>query len=99
MQNGSLTEVTTPRQAANGTRMFFCSNTNCYYGSYASGYIRRGIPTNIPGSSTSHIFYQLNKKPRVRDWEAVSRILIPNEAHRVAELDRLSRYYNIRSHP
>ena len=93
MQNGSLTEVTTPRQAANGTRMFFCSNTNCYYGSYASGYIRRGIPTNIPGSSTSHIFYQLNKKPRV------NRILIPSEAHRLAELDRQSRYYNTCFHP
>ena len=62
MQNVFLTEVTTPRQAANGTRMFFCSDSGCYYGSYASGYIRRGIPTNIPGSSRSHIFYQLNKK-------------------------------------
>ena len=93
MQNVSLTEVTTPRQAANGTRMFFCSNTNCYYGSYASGYIRRGIPTNIPGSSTSHIFYQLNKKSRG------NRILIANETDRLAEIDRQSRYYNTCFHP
>ena len=93
MQNGSLTEVTTSRQAANGTRMFFCSASNCYYGSYASGYIRRGIPTNISGSATSHIFYQLNKKSRG------NRILIPSEAHRLAELDRQSLYYNTCFHP
>ena len=88
MQNVFLTEVTTPRQAANGTRMFFCSASNCYYGSYASGYIRRGIPTNVPGSSPSHIFYQLNKKSKG------NRILIPSEVNRLAELDRQSRYYN-----
>ena len=93
MQNGSLTEVTTTRQAANGTRMFFCSASNCYYGSYASGYIRRGIPTNVPGGPVSHIFYQLNKKSRG------NRILIHSEAHRLAELDRQSRYYNTCFHP
>jgi hypothetical protein len=93
MQNVFLTEVTTPRQAANGTRMFFCSDSGCYYGSYASGYIRRGIPTNIPGSNRSHIFYQLNKKSKG------TRILIPNEADRLVELDRQSRYYNTCFHP
>ena len=93
MKNAFLTEVTTSRQAANGTRMFFCSDSKCYYGSYASGYIRRGIPTNVPSRGTSHNFYQLNKKSKG------NRILIPNEAARLAELDRQSCYYNTCFHP
>ena len=48
-------EITTPRQAKNGTRMFQCFQTGDLYGSYASGYVRRKS-----ASSNSRRFYQLN---------------------------------------
>ena len=44
----NLTEITTPRQKQNGTRMFQCSRTNTQYGSYSSGYVRRIINYTIP---------------------------------------------------
>ena len=109
MRNKDLTEVTTARQKANGTRMFHCSRTNTYYGSYQSGYIRRGIPTNVPGGDRTHIFYQLNKttstyissyyyydeKPR----KVRNRKLIFSPTERLIEIDRLSSQYRTCFHP
>ena len=34
-------EITTPRQAKNGTRAFKCNRTGYTYTSYSSGYVRR----------------------------------------------------------
>ena len=39
--NKHLTEVTTTDQKKRGTRMFYCSLNDVYYGSYASGDVRR----------------------------------------------------------
>ena len=50
-----LIEVTSQRQADNGTQMYFDPVTNHFYGSYESGYVRR-IP-NIDGFP-SHIKYK-----------------------------------------
>jgi hypothetical protein len=52
--NTNLIEITTQRQLKNGTRMFKCTRTGAYYGSYASGYVRRKVNANSQ-------FYQLNK--------------------------------------
>jgi hypothetical protein len=41
MFNKDLIEITTPRQAKNGTRAWKCSRTGALYGSYASGSVRR----------------------------------------------------------
>ena len=53
--NSNLIEITTPIQSKNGTRMFKCTRTGAYYGSYTSGYVRRK-------ESEHRMFYQLNKK-------------------------------------
>jgi hypothetical protein len=37
----NLIEITSPRQAKNGTRQFYCPRNRCCYASYASGYVRR----------------------------------------------------------
>jgi hypothetical protein len=53
--DSSLVETTSPQQQKNGTRMFKCTRTGAFYGSYASGYVRRKVNEN-------RMFYQLNKK-------------------------------------
>lgn len=87
MNNTDLTEITNTRQANNGTRMFRCNRTNTEYGSYASGYIRRGIPSNIPSNAGNFIFYQINPQSNG------NRVMIESEADRLAEIDRLSSLY------
>ena len=93
MNNTDLTEITNARQANNGTRMFRCSRTNTIYGSYASGYIRRGIPSNIPSNAGNFIVYQINPKTNG------NRVMITSEADRLAEIDRLSSRYRTCFHP
>lgn len=109
MRNKDLTEVTTARQKANGTRMFHCSRTNTYYGSYASGYIRRGIPSNFPSPGATHIFYQINKTTSSyissyysfddKPYKVRSRALIASPTERLMEIDRLSSHYQTCFHP
>lgn len=93
MNNKDLTEITNTRQANNGTRKFFCNRTNTEYGSYASGYIRRGIPSNIPSNAGNFIYYQINPKSNGKH------VMITSEADRLAEIDRLSSHYRTCFHP
>ena len=66
-------EITTPRQAKNGTRMFLCERTGARYGSYASGYVRREIDVTFPIFHPVKGFidrtiskqYQINPRPFV----------------------------------
>tara|TARA_B000000557_G_scaffold259061_1_gene254367 strand:- start:2822 stop:3097 length:276 start_codon:yes stop_codon:yes gene_type:complete len=74
-------EITTPRQAKNGTRAFLCSRTGATYTSYASGYVCRQ-------KSKVHASYQLNKKYKIKidktSYTSTKRVLIPNESDRLA---------------
>ena len=90
----NLTEITTPRQSKNGTRMFRCTQTGDLYGSYASGYVRRKS-----ASAESQRFYQLNPVNVTKQTRKLSngfeyinsqykRIMIPNEADRLALIQR-----------
>jgi hypothetical protein len=62
-----LIEVTTQRQADNGTQCFHDPMTSCDYLSYASGYVRRKYKTTC-GRNGKRFFtiYQLNKKRMVQ---------------------------------
>ena len=86
-------EITTPRQAKNGTRAFLCERTGSVYTSYKSGYVRRKAPeTRI---------YQLNKKSVIRsvnpfngmEYKITRRIMILDEAKRLELIEKLSENY------
>jgi hypothetical protein len=83
-------EITTPRQAKNGTRMFQCPKTGDLYGSYTSGYVRR--------KCDSQGFYQLNpvnvtkKTHKLNNgfeyvYHSTKRIMIPNESDRLSLIE------------
>lgn len=84
-QTIGLVEVTTQRQADNGTQCFHDPITGCDYISYESGYVRRKFQATSPWSGKRFFtIYQLNKKRTVmRDssWmpgkmvECVERVL------------------------
>lgn len=58
-----LVEVTSQRQADNGTVCFHDPVTGCDYMSYESGYVRRSYKTKLWWSGkTINTIYQLNKK-------------------------------------
>ena len=90
----NLKEITTPRQAKNGTRMFQCPQTGDLYGSYASGYTRRKS-----ASAESQRFYQLNPVDVTKQniklnngfeyvYHSTKRIMIPNESDRLALIEQ-----------
>ena len=90
-----LTETTTPRQKANGTRSFHDPITNCDYISYASGYVRRAYTSKSYWTGGDRrTIYQLNKTRKVTstvDWssrtfESTERIMIPSETDRLERL-------------
>ena len=92
-------EITTPRQAKNGTRAFLCKRTNAIYTSHASGYVRRRLHPSDRGSNGSSGQYQLNKQVitiiervkfngRTFKTTTSKRVMIPNEADRLALIER-----------
>ena len=90
-----LVEVTSQRQADNGTVCFHDPITNCDYLSYESGYIRRRYKTKAWYSrKTIETIYQLNptKKTQVKglwsDYSRTERILIHNPNYRLELLAR-----------
>lgn len=100
MNINSLTEITTPRQALNGTRMFLCRKHGVKYGSYASGYVRR----IYPGTTHKEMSYQINSVNRFfssftscdgRVWERTltKRIMIPDENDRIEFLKHKAATY------
>lgn len=80
-----LVEVTSQRQADNGTVCFHDPQTGCDYLSYESGYVRRKYTTKSwwSGESVTSI-YQLNKTRMVgRTFKTKERILEPNSEKRI----------------
>jgi hypothetical protein len=85
-----LTEVTTDRQQANGTRSWWDPIAECYYNSYSNGYIRRAFPRrkNWLGFFTE-VIYQLNptrKGLNSSGYEQTIRIMIMDEESRINKL-------------
>jgi len=84
-----LIEVTSQRQADNGTQCFHDPITNCDYLSYASGYVRRKYSfMNRRGLKITTI-YQLNKKRH--KLAELSSGYVYKIAYRVLEMDPNSR--------
>jgi hypothetical protein len=82
-----LVEVTSQRQASNGTVCYHDPVTGCDYMSYESGYVRRSYKTTSWWSGkTIQTIYQLNKTRKVKQTlelngqliECTERILEPN---------------------
>lgn len=91
-----LVEVTTQRQADNGTICFHDPVTGCDYMSYESGYVRRAYKTISYIGYGYQAIYQLNKTrkaTRVSEWsgkeyECIERILEPNPDVRIDMIAR-----------
>lgn len=75
-----LVEVTSQRQADNGTVCYHDPITGCDYMSYESGYVRRQYKTKTWYGRTIATIYQLNKtKIAIGKWgEQTVRILEPD---------------------
>jgi hypothetical protein len=66
-QTLGLIEVTSQRQADNGTQCFHDPQTGCDYISYESGYVRRKFATTSYWSGKKFFtIYQLNKTRKVK---------------------------------
>jgi len=65
-QSIGLIELTTQRQANNGTQCFHDPMTGCDYLSYESGYVRRKYCGLSYRGYTQSTIYQLNKTQKVR---------------------------------
>ena len=96
-------EITTPRQARNGTRAFLCSRTGATYLSYASGYVRR----QKKSYSGRIVHYQLNPRNETKKkfttalnititYTACKRIMIPEEVDRLALIEKRAKSYKPR---
>mgnify|MGYP001024986933 CR=1 FL=1 len=93
-----LVEVTSQRQADNGTVCFHDPITNCDYLSYESGYIRRSYTRNYKnykGYEWSHrTIYQLNPTKKStyewngKTWPSTERIMIHDPNYRLELLTR-----------
>ncbi len=78
-----LIEVTSQRQANNGTQCFHDPISGCDYLSYESGYVRRRIPTR-----SSYIrIYQLNKRKITRKESSWRKDLMIESVERIMEMN------------
>jgi len=91
-QTIGLIELTTQRQANNGTQCFHDPITGCDYLSYESGYVRRKYSGLSYRGYAQTSIYQLNKTKRVlrestytpgRFYDCVERIMEMNLENRI----------------
>ena len=103
-QTIGLIEVTTERQANNGTQCFHDPIANCDYLSYESGYVRRKYSNRNYRGYTWNTIYQLNKKQIVpitytsytgetRNSERIQRILEMDPDKRIDMVVRATTNY------
>jgi len=103
-QSLRLIEVTSQRQADNGTVCFHDPITNCDYMSYESGYVRRKYSGRDWRGNVVNTVYQLNKTRQVPisyiDWygnprtsEKTERILVPTHEDRLEIIYRATTNY------
>ena len=93
MLNKDLIEITTARQAKNGTREWKCSRTGALYGSYASGSVRRTPLDFQSGYKTQTRLNSIRKVKHQNGWTQTQFIYIPREEDRIALIDRRSASY------
>ena len=96
-------EITTPRQAKNGTRAFLCNRTGAIYTSHANGYVRRQMNPSTRGSQGHSGQYQLNLtkvtkhsrriKRRFFNYTVTKRVMIMEETDRLALIERRAESY------
>lgn len=97
-----LVEVTSQRQADNGTLCFHDPVTGCDYMSYESGYVRRSYTSKSYWSGQEvNTIYQLNRTRKVtrasewsgKEYEYTERILEPNPDKRLDIIARATINY------
>lgn len=97
-----LIEVTSQRQADNGTVCYHDPIANCDYMSYESGYVRRKYSFRNWRGRLYNTVYQLNKKQIVKrelDWfpgkfvECYERVLVPTHEERMEIIYRATISY------
>ena len=96
-------EITTPRQAKNGTRAFLCNRTGAIYTSHANGYVRRQMNPSTRESRGHSGQYQLNPtkvtkhsrkfRRKLYSYTTTKRIMIPNESDRLSLIERRAERY------
>ena len=100
-------EITTPRQARNGTRAFLCNRTGAIYTSHANGYVRRKMCPSTLSSKGHSGQYQLNPKNETKKkfttarnvtitYTVCKRIMILEEADRLALIEKRAKSYKPR---
>lgn len=91
-----LVEVTSQRQADNGTVCYHDPITGCDYMSYESGYVRRQYKTKTWYGRTIATIYQLNKKHEVPvtfpHWDGSGRIIESSRTERILEPNADTRF-------
>lgn len=92
-QTIGLIELTTQRQANNGTQCFHDPIAGCDYLSYESGYVRRRIPVQYARRTTSGDFasYQLNRTRKVLVESTYTPGRFYNRTERILEMSLESR--------
>ena len=95
--NKNLVEITTPRQAKNGTRMFYDNVSHCRYGSYASGYVRRSYTVRFNDKigparfNSTQCMYPLNPRATIgsdSQYKSTVCIMISDENDRIALINK-----------
>lgn len=97
-------DVTTRRQASNGTQMFLdTSNPGVYYTSHLSGYVRRIITTQthytdlMTGktySANSDINYQINRRCNTNSGNGITSVLLPRLNDRLSRIQEMANKYD-----
>ena len=89
-------EITTPRQAKNGTRAFKCNRTGYTYTSYSSGYVRRQrakyyTPTVLNKREKQNVCYNMFGKQIFAN--VLGCIMIDTEDERLALIEKRSQTF------
>jgi hypothetical protein len=89
-QSLRLFEVTSQRQADNGTQCFHDPITGCDYLSYESGYVRRRYSAKNWRGNVVYTIYQLNKTRKVEfEWNSSwdNKTYTSTKIERILEMD------------
>lgn len=96
-KNSNLVEITTPRQAKNGTRMFYDTASKCCYGSYASGYVRRSFLVRFSNTigparlNSTWCMYPMNPRATISSdslYKSTTCLMISDESDRIALINK-----------
>lgn len=93
LQSLGLVEVTSQRQADNGTVCYYDSIANCYYTSHENGYVRRRIRNRNWKGKVVYVTYQLNRTRKVeKPTRYFGNQYMVEVTERILELDPQTRF-------